>query len=224
MYNRALLFVSNLKVSYRLITVAFWNWRKVKLRDRALKTHRGCCSESSPLCDCPGHSMPWPGNDILGHIPLCHLEPSSPVAPPRGPPQAGRSPTSCPQVERCICYMGNTGSRSEDTSDGFYTGHAFCSYLQTTCYLFSSVPFNILLAKHYISRYLGWWNINLTIIDEYIWNEKSSVTNQPTSSCESLHQHSRLCRGRIWTSCWVDSLPGRVAGRAAWEAAWSWKT
>lgn len=89
-------------------------------------THRGCYSEKSPLCGCPGRNTPWTDNDILGHTLWCHPGPSCPADSPHGRPQVGHSLTSCPQAGRCICYMGSTGSHWVDTADGSYTGPTFC--------------------------------------------------------------------------------------------------
>lgn len=193
-------------------------------------THHGCCSESSPQCGCPGRSRPWLGSGILGHTPWYHLGPSSPVGPPRGRPLAGCSPTSCPLVGRCICCTGNTGSRSEDTSDGFYTGRAFCSYLQKTRQLYY-VNLNCALILTLLKLCVWGTNFGGWLIKRrprsypngVNGTPKTYVTHRPAPSCESSHQRSPLCRGRTWSSCWADSPPGRAADRVAWEVAWKWR-
>lgn len=104
-------------------------WKKTK-KGLNMWTHHDCYSERSPLSDYLGHSTPWPGTDILGHILWCHLGPSCLAVPPCGHPQVGHSQTSYPQVGRCICYRGSTGSRWGDISGCFCTDPASCSSLQ----------------------------------------------------------------------------------------------
>lgn len=132
--------------------------------------------------------------------------------------------------------MGSTGSHSGDTPGGFYIGLVFCSSLQkhiNDYWLLNKASNTQLLHRGCslaVSREVwspqwtelwsysqGWCNLEVSL-------KLKCVTHPLASSYGFWRPRSRPCRRKTWTSCWVDSLPGKAAGRAGWEAAWSWQT